>query len=235
MSQSQADPARVAALLPVYNESRHLPDLISRLKAQKLHILVVDDGSSDGSADIVQSYDVDVLRLDKNSGKGKALKAGFERLAKGSFDWILILDADGQHLPEEIPNFLKEAGMTEAAVFNGNRLEHPDRMPWIRYWTNCFMSSILSRMLRQEVRDSQCGYKLISTEFLRKARLSAEQFEIEANLLLEAGRLQYKIKNVPITSVYGKEVSHIHPVRDTFRFIRFLWMWNQQYRGTIPS
>ena len=219
------DRSRVAALLPVNNEARNLQQLLERIKKQGLFVLVVDDGSEDTSVAVARASGVEVLPLGKNLGKGRALRAGFDHLLQGSYDWILIMDSDGQHLPEEIPLFLQKAASGEYGIVNGNRLENPKKMPLVRYWTNRIMSVIVSRLIRQEVRDSQCGYKMLSTKFLREAHLTADHFEIEDDILLEAARLHYSIVHVPITSVYGKEVSRIHPIGDTVRFIRFIFQW----------
>ena len=143
---------------------------------------------------------------------------------------MLILDADGQHLPEEIPRFLEVAGSGRFGLLKGNRMGKPDKMPWVRYGTNRLLSRVISHLIHQKVLDSQCGYKMLSTEFLKKAKLTADQFEIEDDILLEAGRLQVPIENVPVTSHYGEEISHIHPVKDTVRFLRFLWTWRRQRR-----
>ena len=84
------------------------------------------------------------------------------------------------------------------------------------------MSWIVSLIANQKIEDAQCGFKMLSSAFLKRARLISNKFEIEDELLLEASRLGFAIVSVPITSAYGTEHSHIHPVIDTLRFFRFL-------------
>lgn len=218
----------IAVLTPVYNEKEHLGDFLDRLIKQGLHILVVDDGSTDGSGETSLSKGVETLRLPVNKGKGHALQLGLKHLVKKGFGWIIVMDSDGQHLPEEIPLFIESAESASYGVINGNRLHHPKGMPILRILTNRLMSFIVSRIAGQAVLDSQCGFKMLSTDFLRKSDLRCCHFEIEDELLLEAARLKYRIGFVPITSVYARENSHIDPLRDTLRFIRFIWVWRRR-------
>jgi len=226
-SEETKKTVRVAALLPVYNEAAHLRGVLERLKRQRLHVLVVDDGSTDGSSEIAVQSRVETLALGENYGKGYALRKGFEALCGRSFDWVLILDADGQHLPEEIPSFIAAAETGRYDFINGNRLGKSGNMPPVRYWTNRVMSGMISLLVGQKVRDVQCGFKMFSAQYVKRARLMADRFEIEDDLVLEAGRLGFRIGHVPVSTVYGKEVSKIRPVRDTLRFIGFImkWIW----------
>jgi len=93
---------RVRALIPVYNDARHLADVLRRVKEQGIQILVVDDGSTDNTSDVARNEGVEVLQLKENQGKGFALRAGFNKLIREDIDWVLILDADGQHLDEAV-------------------------------------------------------------------------------------------------------------------------------------
>ena len=228
---------RVAVLVPVYNEARFLGGFLERLKLQGLHVLVVDDGSTDGSLEVAGSYGAETLSLPVNSGKGSALRAGFSRLLEQGFDWIIVMDGDGQHRPEEIPRFLRfleEAAEGGFGIINGTRLENPKGMPLVRLLTNRFMSYMVGRIAGQPIRDSQCGYKMLSADFIRCAELHSNRFEIEDELLLEAVRLKYKIAFVPVTTVYGEEDSHIRPMTDTVRFLRFVARWIGRFGKPRP-
>jgi glycosyltransferase involved in cell wall biosynthesis len=147
---------------------------------------------------------------------------GFEHLAGRGYDWIIIMDSDGQHSPEEIPLFIKKAEEEYCGIINGSRLKKPDGMPLIRLITNRFMSFVVSMMAGQSVEDCQCGYKMISKDVLNDINLKCDHFEIEDELILEASRCGYKIANLAIRSKYGHELSHIHPLRDTIRFFEFI-------------
>ena len=214
---------RISILVPVYNEERHLPEFLERLKGQNVSILIVDDGSTDKSVQIAKQKGVQTLRLQINSGKGNAIRVGLRHLVRKGVEWIIIMDGDGQHLPEEIPLFIEKASSHLFGLINGNRLHDPKGMPWIRILTNRVMSFIVSRLAGLPILDSQCGYKMLSADFIRAAHLESSRFEIEDELLLEAVRLKVRIGFVPVTCVYGQEKSYIHPFRDTIRFIRFVF------------
>lgn len=218
----QVDKRKVWALLPVFNEEQTLGDVIDRVGRQGVNILVVDDGSTDGSVFAARQKGVRVLVHEKNRGKGAAIRTGFGELMKTDCEWALLLDSDGQHLPEEIPLFLKAAATGKYAVLNGSRMRDPRGMPWIRRFANRWMSLWVSRRAGLEVEDAQCGYKMLSMDFVRRARLTAERYEIEDDLILEASRLGLRIGSVAVTSRYGFEKSRIHPFRDTWRFLVFM-------------
>lgn len=213
---------KIAVLTPVYNEAKFLDAFLERLKKQGLYVLAVDDGSTDGSLDIIRRHGVDYIGISKNAGKGNALRLGFTRLLELGYEWIIVMDSDLQHLPEEIPRFIEMAGTGQYGVINGDRMHNPKGMPLIRFLTNHLMSLVLSAVARQKIFDTQCGYKMISSGLIRRASLETGRFEIEDELLLEAARLKVRIGFVPVSTVYGGEISHINPVADTIRFICFL-------------
>ena len=127
------DRTNVAALIPCYFEERHIRDVATRVKAQLDTVLVIDDGSTDRTSEEAKAVGVEVLRQDPNQGKGAAIKRGLTELgARDRIEYILILDGDGQHLPEEIPRFLDEANRSGAAMLVGNRMTDLERMPWVR-------------------------------------------------------------------------------------------------------
>jgi glycosyltransferase involved in cell wall biosynthesis len=213
---------KVAVLIPVYNEAAGLGPVLDRLKTLGLRVCVVDDGSTDGSGDIARGRGVETLAQEPNAGKGAALRRGFRHLADGTCAWIVVMDGDGQHRPEEIPRFLEKAASGDYGVVNGDRLGDPRGMPALRLFTNRLMSFVVGLVAGQRIPDTQCGFKMLSADFVRRAHLGCDRFEIEDELLLEAARLKYKITSVPVTTVYADERSHIRPFRDTVRFLRFI-------------
>src|SRR5688572_22690365 len=105
-----ADRHNVAALIPCYFEERHIRDVATRTCAQLEQVLVIDDGSTDRTSEEARAAGAQVIRHERNQGKGGAIKTGLRELtARPGVEWILILDGDGQHLPEEIPHFLDAA------------------------------------------------------------------------------------------------------------------------------
>jgi len=209
-------------LIPAYNEARTIEDVVRRARKIARGVLVVDDGSSDGSGDLARRAGAEVISHPDNRGKGAALQEGFRRIMKEGWPRLVVIDGDGQHEPEEIPAFLRAAEEEGAAVVVGNRMGNIARMPPVRYYTNLITSLIISWLVKQRVPDSQCGYRLIRREVLDKIDFTTTKYDTESELLVEAGRHGFKIGSVPIKSIYAGQESRIRPGKDTWRFIRLV-------------
>ena len=122
----------------------------------------------------------------------------------------------------ELEDFLEVLEPVEADIVVGNRMNSPAGMPLIRRMTNRLMSGIVSAVAKQTIPDTQCGYRALTQEAVRRLNLDTDRFEIESEMLMQAGRQGLKIKSIPITSLYRDEVSHIRPLQDTLRFFSFL-------------
>ncbi len=213
---------KICAIIPAYNEEKNIRWLVSSLKKSGYAVLVIDDGSSDGTSNEASSAGAEVLRNGVNQGKGASLIRGFSHVKRGDFDGVIVMDGDGQHLPEDIPALLSAAGAGGNLVV-GNRMARPGEMPLSRWLTNKFMSFLLSCLTKQRISDSQCGFRFISASTLAKLNLSCSNYEIESEMLLAAGRSGCKILSVPVKSVYRGTKSQIDPLLDTVRFFRFIW------------
>jgi glycosyltransferase involved in cell wall biosynthesis len=217
-----ADRTNVAALIPAYYEEAHIQEVARRTLAQLDHVLVLDDGSTDRTAEEARKAGAEVLSHEKNQGKGAAIKTGMRELTGRGFPYVLILDGDGQHLPEEIPGFLQEANRGGAAIVVGNRMADTRKMPFVRKMTNRFMSAQISRLCGQPVPDSQCGFRLIHRDVIAHLYCDSNNYEYETEMLLIASREGFRIAAVPVSTIYGEEKSKIHPVRDTIRFFKLI-------------
>lgn len=218
------DRTNVAALIPCYGEERHIGEVVRRTLGELGRVLVVDDGSPDATAARAGEAGAEVLRHDRNQGKGAAIKTGLRALAEWApLRYVLTLDGDGQHLPEEIPRFLEAANKTGAGMLLGNRRGDWRSMPFVRQMTNRFMSWQISRLCGQGIPDSQCGFRMYSRELAAAfCRAQSSQYDFETEMLAIAARSGVRIGSVPVSTVYGREVSKIHPVRDAVRFFRLL-------------
>jgi glycosyltransferase involved in cell wall biosynthesis len=217
-------PAELLVLLPGYNVGRHLAALIPAIRQDlpEAGICLVDDGSSDDTANEAQRLGLVLLPHETNRGKGAALKTGFRYACEHGFGAVITMDADGQHLPSELPRFVA-AWQAGAPVVLGSRMAANENMPWLRKRTNEFASSVVSRLVGQRVEDSQSGYRLFDTKVLRAISLESSRYDLESEILIKAGRLGYRVVSVPITTVYHDEVSSINPFIDTLRFCRLVW------------
>jgi len=211
-------------IIPAFNESGAISRLIRKIRDLNLNFIVVDDGSTDDTAEIAEKSGALVLRSQVNQGKGAALIRGFEYCLKNKFDSAITMDGDGQHLPEDIADFIRLAAeQKDLGMIIGNRMVNRRNMPFIRVMTNKFMSWLLSCLTRQKISDSQCGFRLIKREVLEKLSLKTNKFEIESEMIIEAAQNGFKIGSIPIQTVYQKERSHINPVVDTIRFFRLIF------------
>ena len=215
---------KVAALIPAFREERFIADVVRRTRAQLPDVLVVDDGSPDQTAVLAQAAGAEVLVHSQNLGKGMAIQTGLRDLSARGFDYVLVLDADGQHLPEEIPRFLEAAAQRPDKMLVGNRMHHTKDMPLPRQMTNRFMSSQISLLCGQHVPDTQCGFRLIHRDLIPRLLAASKtgRFDYETEMLILAAWRGERIGAVPVSTVYGDETSSIHPARDGIRFFRLM-------------
>ena len=214
---------KIWVIIPAYNEALRLDRLLEQLKEKNLPVLVIDDGSKDATYEVAKKKATLAVSHSKNFGKGLSLNRGISYLLSNEqFDYVIIMDADGQHAPADLGLFLKEAEAGADFVV-GNRMREPSGMPFLRIVTNKLMSGLISKIAGQRIPDSQCGFRMIKREVLEKIDLKTKKFEIESEILIKAARLGFRIKSIPVKSIYfANPQSKIRPFRDTLRFIKFL-------------
>ena len=222
---------KILVLIPAYNASKTLSFLIEQISPffKKEDILVVDDGSNDLTFDIAKEKGVIVFQHHKNRGKGQALLTGFDYALKKGYEGVLTMDADFQHPPHLIKDFLsKKEKNTKAILIGTRRRDYKNRqrsrdMPFLRFLSNTLTSLAISIITRERIYDSQSGYRLIPTTCLKKMRLRSKKYDLESEILLKACRLGFKIDSIPIPTVYTGSKSFINPCKDTLRFLYLLW------------
>jgi glycosyltransferase involved in cell wall biosynthesis len=223
---------KVAALIPAYREAAHIQDVARRTRAQLDRVLVVDDGSPDTTAREARGGGAEVIVHQQNSGKGAAVKTGVRHLiADPDIEYILLLDGDGQHLPEEIPRFLEAAAASDAPFFVGSRMADVRTMPLVRKLTNWTMSAIISRACGQKIPDTQCGFRMLHRDLAPHVFGETNAFDYETEMLLLAAGRGARIESVPVSTVYGEERSKIRPIRDTIKFLKLMNRYRRA-RGT---
>jgi glycosyltransferase involved in cell wall biosynthesis len=213
-------------LIPAYNEERTLGEVLSQLKRKDISILVIDDGSTDKTSYIAKQAKVNLIKNKKNSGKGISIKRGIKYLLENEqFDYVITMDADGQHSPSDLDKFLEEAERGEYFVV-GNRMDNPQGMSFVRILTNKFMSWLISKIVKQKIPDTQCGFRLIKKDVLQEMRIETDKYQIESEFLIKAAHNGIPIKSIPIRSIYFRGLgSKINPIIDTIRFIKFLFAY----------
>jgi len=212
----------VAAVIPAYLEEKHIGDVARRTLRQLVNVVVVDDGSSDATADTARKAGADVIVHEQNRGKGESIKSGFRYWLEHGATYVVILDGDGQHLPEEIERFLAVASSGVGELLIGTRMNDVRGMPLLRRLVNRYMSRKISRACGQEIPDTQCGFRMVHRSIIPDLLGGTERFDYETEMLILASRAGCRIASVPISTVYSDEVSSIHPVRDTLRFFKLM-------------
>jgi glycosyltransferase involved in cell wall biosynthesis len=216
------DRITVAALIPAYLEEKHIADVVRRTLRQLPNVLVVDDGSADQTAEQARSAGADVIVHEQNRGKGESIKTGFRYWLDHGSTYVVILDGDGQHLPEEIERFLAAASSGIGELLIGTRMNDVGEMPLVRRTVNRYMSRKISRACGQEIPDTQCGFRMVHRSIIPNLLGGTERFDYETEMLILASRAGCRIASVPISTVYSDEVSSIHPIRDTVRFFKLM-------------
>lgn len=210
---------KICVLIPVHNEANTIGAVVRAIRAEGLDVVVVNDGSTDNSEAIAKEKGAFVMRHDAKSGKGSSLRRGFAHILKQDYGAVITMDGDGQHDVGDIHRFLELARTHRPAIIVGNRMSDPRGMPWARYLTNRFMSFLISLTCRQDVPDTQCGYRYMDCHLLRDLSLSCDDFEIETEMLMKAAKKGFPVYSVPIRTIYRDEESKIHPWKDTLRFV----------------
>jgi glycosyltransferase involved in cell wall biosynthesis len=211
------------AIIPAYNSAPFISNVIRETSEHIGEIVVVDDGSVDGTADIALGAGADIVSHPFNKGKGAALKSGFAFAVERNFDAVITLDSDGQHDAKFIPEFIAAYKNTRADLIIGSRAQNKADMPWDRRLSNWLTSKTLSVLLRAKIEDSQCGYRLITADLLKAIQLKSERFQLETEIIIKAIKQGFKVGFVPITVVYGDVFpSYMNRFIDTCRWIQMV-------------
>jgi glycosyltransferase involved in cell wall biosynthesis len=213
-------------VIPCFNEAAQIAAVITEVRRHLPAVIVVDDGSTDATAQIAADAGaMVVIRQPSQSGKGAALRAGWQRAHELGFIWVLMLDGDGQHAAVDIPKFFPQAEEPHTALVIGNRMGNAGAMPWLRRRVNRWMSRQLSFLTGTELPDSQCGFRLAHLETLRQLPLTADHFEIESEMLVTALAAGHRVAFVRVQTLYQTGISKINPLIDTWRWLRW---WQAQ-------
>lgn len=216
--------AQCATVIPCLNEELKIGQVVTGVLAHVSTVLVVDDGSVDRTAQVAQSHGALVLRHDRPRGKGRALTTGWKWCSDHQFLWVVTLDGDGQHSPDDIPLFFHAAEECQTSLVVGNRMADTLKMPPLRRFVNRWMSARLSSATGQPLQDTQCGFRLMNLAQWANLPIRAQHYEIESEVLLAFASAGLRIRFVPIRVIYEDERSKINPLRDTLRW----WRWWRQ-------
>ncbi len=211
-------------IMPAFCEERRIKRVVLEVKKYIKDVVVVDDGSADATSEEAKAAGALVIKHPTNLGKGMALATGFKFALEKQYAFVITMDADGQHSPEDLYKFIETYRNTQADVIIGNRMDNPDGMPFVRRLTNKFMSWYLSRLIGQFMPDTQNGYRLYSAKVLPTIlQARSSRFATESEVLFLLSDRKIKITSLPVKVIYGDEKSKINPFRDTLRFIQMIY------------
>lgn len=214
---------KIALIIPVYNEGVRFKLLLEEILKffTRQDIIIIDDGSNDNPVENIPAG-MRFLKHDVNCGKGQALRTGFNYAASEGYDWVITMDADGQHPPSCISSFIEKINGNNFQLIAGSRRKNFDGMPFDRRFSNLTTSFIMSVLSGQKILDAQCGFRAYNIDFINKIRLSTSSFDTENEILLNAFQLNVKIGWVDIPAIYSGEKSHIRRLPDTVRFLKLI-------------
>lgn len=236
--------SKVAVIIPAYNEARTLRSVVLGVLAEIQLVIVIDDGSSDGTSDEIRDLPVKLISHEKNLGKSRSLADGFKSALAAGAEAVVTLDGDGQHRPQDIPLLLAEFERHPASFIIGSRLHEKKNIPPARYRANRFANFWIAWAAGYPISDSQSGFRIYPGTVLAELLPLIEKrrgFVLESEILILAGYRGIHGKSVPIPAIYpgSSRPSHFRPVRDialiTLMVGRHLLMRGMHWRGLIAS
>lgn len=212
---------RLAVVIPAYRAAKTVTAVVSQAQhaAPAAWIVVVDDGSDDGTVSAASAAGVEVVTLDGNGGKGAALAAGIEHVASRGASVIVTMDADGQHDPAELLKVATPVIEGRADLVLGARSRTP-AMPLGRRFNNWLSATLVSRAAGYQVADAQTGFRAFTKQVAERVRPVQRHYDYELAFLLGALAAGFRIGSVPVTTIYDGAPSHFRTVTDTWRLAR---------------
>lgn len=206
-------------VIPVYNHGSTLRDVATRAMNYG-DVLIVDDGSTDGGSDQLHDLDLRIIRHDENFGKGQAILTAAEKARALGKTHIITIDADGQHFPEEIPDFIKAAGKSPEAIFVGSRNFEGQNVPGSSKFGRSFSNFWLRVQTGTKLSDVQSGFRAYPLEIFEVVKTSETRYAFEVEILVKSAWAGYELKDLPIEVHYpnpDERISHFDALKDNVR------------------
>lgn len=211
---------KVCIIIPTYNNHKTLKRVIDGVLQYTTNVIVVNDGSTDTTFEIINSYtSIDAIHIPKNKGKGNALQLGFKKAIEKGFHYAITIDSDGQHFPDDIPVFLEELAKNESNILLiGSRNMNQDDVPKKSSFGNKFSNFWFWFETGIKLEDTQSGYRLYPLLHLPK-KYFTNKFEFEIEVIVRAAWKGTIVKNIPVKILYDptERVTHFRPFKDFTR------------------
>ena len=221
-TKNHIESRKICVVVPTYNNERTLKQVLDGVLEYAHHVIVINDGSTDSTEEILSNYpQIQQLHLEKNQGKGNALRQGFKKATSLGYRFALTIDSDGQHFPEDIPAFvntLVEAN-NDYLLLIGARNMSQDSIPKKSSFGNKFSNFWYWVETGIKLSDTQSGYRLYPIHALKDLKFYTKKFEFEIEVIVRAAWNDIVVKNIPIQVHYDLEdrVSHFRPFKDFTR------------------
>jgi len=216
------DHKSTCVIIPAFNAEQTIPMVVSGAIRLGIEVVVVDDGSADGTGQAALASGAGVLRHPRNRGKGHALVSGFRWALEQGKDHVVTMDADGQHHPDDLPALLARAA--DAPLVIGHRHVDLRSMPRSSFIGNCISTFWISLFCGRQFPDTQCGYRVYSRELLRSIPLTGGRFETETEILMRTWLLGLTVEWVPVRTIYDNgvtpHITNFDNLHDSLRVIR---------------
>jgi len=222
-------------VIPAYNESATIHEVVQGALRHLGTVIVVDDGSSDGTVDKLSNLPVTLRHHHENMGKAASLWNGMQAALNLGAKGIVTMDGDGQHDPADLPRLLMAAETHPDRLVIGSRLWNRDVIPKARYRANRFANFWIAWASGQAIEDSQSGFRVYPAQLVRLCRFELSRnrsFVFESEFIIEAARHRFLCTFVPVQTTYPENArpSHFHPVKDIVRITRMV-AWRLFIRG----
>jgi len=191
---------KIWAVIPAHNEQKNIAEIVIKTKKYVDKVLVVDDGSRDSTIELAEKANAIVLRHVVNLGKGAALKTGCDFAVKNGAEYIVVLDADLQHKPEDIPRFIEKLRKYDI-VFSYRKESR--KMPAVLKFGNWLISGIVNSLYKVKLNDTQCGFRAFTKETYKKIRWNASDYSMESEIIARVGKQRLKYVQIPIQTIYS--------------------------------
>ncbi len=203
----RARAARVLIAIPVYNEEKHIASVIPRVLEHAPDVLVIDDGSTDLTPQMLARFPVEVIRHARNRGYGRSMQDAFRWARVDDFDWVITMDCDEQHEPDAIPAFINAIAQNDADVVSGSRYlsQDPldDRPPADRRAINAAITEEINRALGMSLTDGFCGFKAYRVDAVSRLTLDEDGYAFPLQFWAQAASTGLRIREIPVRLIYN--------------------------------
>ena len=210
---SQLEQKQLLAALPAYNEEHHIGTVVLKIRKYINDVIVIDDGSTDQTSRVAELAGATVIRNEKNVGKGASLQKIFVVAQEKKADVLVILDADCQHDPDDIPAMMAPVLSENMDLVIGSRKAESHKTPAYRRFGQRVLLRSTKVLTKTNISDSECGFRALSQKAVWQIQLKENGFAVETEMLAQAVDRDLQVTEVPISNIYTGDGSTLHPVR----------------------